>query len=199
MRLHLASVWALMHNLLMRRIVFAIAEDKPRIEKTLGRAINDNEYEQMKEPSLDCFSSRLDSMIEARQLLVEKENGIIVGAIEYIHDDGKLLLGENATQRQIYDLLDQIDFKGEATIVIRTIFVDPTAIGKGAAKELISTLFAQNKETSFLLQVNRRNTRAISFFKKNGFYEIPYPIANPDNLFMAKPYVPQGLCRNAFW
>ena len=188
-----------MHNFSMRRIVFANIEDKPRIEKTLGRAINDNEYEEMKEPSLNVFSSRLDSIIDLRQLLVEKENGNIIGAIEYVHDDGKLLLGENATQRQIYDLLEKIDFKGEATIVIRTIFVDPTAIGKGPAKELISTLFAQNKETSFLLQVDRKNTRAIRFFKKNGFFEVPHPIANPDNLFMAKPYVPQGLCRNAFW
>ena len=188
-----------MHNFFMRRIVFANAEDKQRIAKTLGRAIQDNEYEEMKEASLDEFLPRLDSIIDLRQLLVEKENGNIVGAIEFAHDDGKLLLGESASQRQIYDLLDKIDYKGETTVVIRTIFVDPTAIGKGFAKELLSMLVAQNKETSFLLQVDRRNIRAISFFKKNGFYEIPYPISNPDNLFMAKPYVPQGLCRKAFW
>lgn len=183
----------------MRRISPASIEFLPQIEKCLGRAEMDNRYRGIHDPSVEGFSSRLRMAIEEKHFLIEREGNVVLGAIETFHDDGKSFLGEGAREKDVYDLLEQIEYKGESLIAIEMIFVDPTMIGKGVGKELLAAVFAANKETSFLLQVDRNNARGIAFFQKNGFVLIPYPLGNPNNLFMAKPYVPQGLCRKAFW
>ncbi len=68
----------------------------------------------------------------------------------------------------------EINFQGSCKTKIHKIYILPLAQGKGVGKLLIQAAMdaARKADNSFLyLNVNKYNTRAISFYERFGFYE----------------------------
>ncbi|MCR5491780.1 MAG: GNAT family N-acetyltransferase [Bacilli bacterium] len=185
----------------MRKIVAPTENDIPAIGKLFGRAELDMEYNALQDESLENFKSRsLEAIIESKSSFVEKEGATVLGFIEITHFYKDLFLGEEAKQSEGFALLDSFGYKGENVIAFPTFFIDPKWMGKGVAREFFQGVMSRYEETSFLVQVDIRNKRAIRFLEKLGYYDFgPHMLKSKSSTFMVKPYIPQGLCRKAFW
>ena len=185
----------------MRRIVHPVLEDIPAIKKLFGRVELDMQYNGFDDSAINLFASKnLEELIASKSLYIEKDGAKVLGLLEKTHFYKDELLGEEAKQSAGFALLDEFGYKGENVLAFPCFFIDPMWMGKGLAKEFFQGVLAQYRETSFLLQANSTNLRAIAFFKKVGFFDLGAgKLKNPESRFLVKPYVPQGLCRNAFW
>lgn len=82
----------------------------------------------------------------------------------------KLVAGINFNELQVYCLLNQntvLGFVGVADQKIEMLFLDPSSMGKGLGKKLLQ--FAMDELQADKLDVNEQNSKALSFYLKNGF------------------------------
>lgn len=185
----------------MRKILSPTSNDILAIKKVFGRVELDMELNGLSDFSLKAFSQKdLDELVESKTIFIEKEGSSVLGLLGITRFFKDELLGEEAKESAGFALLDEFGYKGENVITFSAFFIDPKWIGRGIAKEFISGVMSNYRETSFLIQIDTNNRRAMRFFEKMGFFALPQAkLKNDHCVLYVKPFVPQGLCREAFW
>lgn len=187
----------------MRKIVKAKKEDLPSLLKCLRRVSVDNACLGYKDLSdLSFWQSHIEEEVEAGRVYVSKENKRVLGAIEVSFSIEEALFPKTHSSSKTYDLLDKLNYRGEPTMAILFIFVDPSFQRKQVGKEMVKDMENRYAQATWAAAVSVDNQRLLAFFKKMGFtnYGIyPELELEEDKVLIAKPYVENGLCRNLFW
>ena len=141
---------------------------------------------------------------EAGRLYVFKDGSRVIGACAISFDVAEAFFPESHSQRKAVALLEDINYQGEDTVILHHFFIDPAYMGKGLGRTFLQAIHANYKGASFLLSVYPPNTNAQAFFTALGYtrypneYEFEFgPYSK--QIFMAKTFKKEGLCRNIQW
>ena len=186
----------------MRRIRLCQETDLPSLYKCLRRV-----KEGIRLEGLDYWNDEypleedLKEDFEAGRLYIVKEGGRVIGALAVSHDVAHSFFPESRSEKKAVDLLDKVGHKGEDVLMISRLMIDPAFQKKGIGTEFLKSILANYRHTSFLISVSKRNVKAVSFYKKNGFVpsfspEFEYGgFPSSEFVLMTRMYRPQGLCK----
>ena len=101
------------------------------------------------------------------------------------------------------DLLDEIGFLGENTMVLRWIFVDYALQRNGIGTEIFQSLNSFFPKSTWFFASDKANESVAKYIASLGFVSLGERndlecASGPMNLFYKK-YRPSGLCREALW
>lgn len=158
---------------------------------------------RMEDERTDDLLQRLSEDIEEHRVLVVKSRKTVLAFAIIAHSLEDEFFPKTHSYRKSSDILEDAGHRGEPLLILRALFVLPVYQRQGLGAELLKSLFATHKGTTWLLFVEEENQAAMTFFKDHGFF----PCGNPDGLewgekkktILAKRFRPTGLCREAYW
>ena len=138
---------------------------------------------------------RLNALIEEGEVLIDKENKRVFGAIRCTSVWSSELFPRSHSFAKSEAVLEGFTYAGERIVYIDFLFVDPSFRRKGRGKGLLKTVFSRYEEASFLLLLQEDEPK--EFFLSLGFRPLlgDYGVETlPGAALYVRPYSKTGIC-----
>ena len=113
--------------------------------------------------------AELEEDIEDRCVYLLKQGNKLLGVASVKHDLSETLFAKTRSFRKGDALLSEIGYRGEPLSILTRFKVAPSARGKEEERDLLRSLFAKYKGSTWILAIPQNDMHALSFFFDSGF------------------------------